>query len=60
MTMTREERIASYRQGQPLAELRRKAEKAVCRSNLWTQEELDLADAEATDLAKNFCAEFWE
>lgn len=31
-------------------ELERKARKAVCKSNIWTQEELDAADREAHHL----------
>jgi hypothetical protein len=46
--------IELYRQDQPIEELRRKAEKARCRSNLWTQEELDLADKEAAELYRYF------
>jgi hypothetical protein len=50
MSLDRAMRIELYRLDQPIEELRRKAEKARCKSNLWTQEELDLADAEASEL----------
>lgn len=52
----REERIAEYRRRQPIAELRRKAEKACERANLWSQEELDLANAEAKEMADFFAS----
>lgn len=48
--LDRQMRIELYRQSQPIAELQRKADKAVCKSNIWTQEELDLADVEANEL----------
>jgi hypothetical protein len=50
----REERIAEFRRKQPIEELRRKANLATDRFNLWSQEELDLADAEARELAAFF------
>lgn len=40
------DRIREARLSQPIAELERKANKAICRSNLWTAEELDLARAQ--------------
>lgn len=43
--------IAACRARQPLAELRRKANKARNRANIWTIEELDLAAAEARRMA---------
>lgn len=43
--MTREKIIERHRQLQSIEELQRKAIKAVCRSGLWTQEEIDLAMA---------------
>jgi hypothetical protein len=46
----RAERIRQFRLKQPRAELERKAKKAVERSNLYTQEELDAADAQARDI----------
>jgi hypothetical protein len=45
------DRIAAYRRKQPIEELKRKADKAICKSNLWTQEELDLAKVEAAEMA---------
>lgn len=50
---SREERIADYRKRQPIEELRRKQRKAFQRG-FWTQEDLDLADAEARVLAEFF------
>ncbi len=50
----REEKIRQCRLKQPIEELRRKADKSVERSNVWTQEELDCADAEAKELAEYF------
>lgn len=46
----RERYLKSNRRAQPLDELRRKAAKAKTRSNIHTQEELDLAVAEAITL----------
>jgi hypothetical protein len=48
------QRIETARQSQPLSELRRKAEKARSRSNIWTQEEIDLAEVEAAEMAAFF------
>lgn len=50
----RKQRIAVLRQKQPLAELERKAEKARMRSNLWSQEELDLGIAKANEMREAF------
>jgi hypothetical protein len=50
MSLDRRMVIELHRQSQPIEELRRKAEKARCKSNIWTQEELDLADVEADEL----------
>lgn len=52
MNAEREERIRQFRLKQSQAELDRKAAKAVERSNLWTQEELDAADKEAETLSQ--------
>jgi hypothetical protein len=46
----REERIRQYRVRQPIAELERKQRKAAQRG-IWTQEDLDLADARAEQQA---------
>jgi len=50
----RQERIRRARLRQPRAELERKAAKATERANLYSQEEIDLADAEASELADWF------
>lgn len=47
LRMTRAHYLRARRKQQPIAELERKAKKAKCRSNLWTQEELDFAAARA-------------
>jgi hypothetical protein len=52
--MDRKARIAEARLNQPLEELVRKATKARTRSNLWQQEELDLAKAKGRALAAAF------
>lgn len=52
--MTRSERIREFRLRQPVAELRRKAEKSRERANLHTREELDLAEAKARELSAHF------
>jgi hypothetical protein len=44
-------RLACARQAQSLPELERKAKKATRRQNIWTQEELDLAEGRAAALA---------
>lgn len=50
--LPRSEVIEAARQRQPESELRRKALKARCRSNLWTQEEIDLAHFVGRDLCR--------
>lgn len=50
----RREKIRRARLAQPLNELRRKANIACNRANIWSQEELDAANAEAAELAKFF------
>ncbi len=45
--------VDEYRQRQPLVELERKAKKAR-RPGWWTQEDIDLAKAEARNLVKFF------
>lgn len=55
--LDRELRIELYRRDQPIEELRRKADKARCKSNLWTMEELDLADAVAQKWKDHFGAD---
>jgi hypothetical protein len=57
MSLDRAMRIELYRLDQPIEELRRKAEKARRRDNIWTQEELDWADAEASELHRQI---HWE
>ena len=46
----REERIREYRLRQPQNELDRKARKSRERANLYTQEEMDAADAKAKEM----------
>lgn len=48
--MNRSEYIREARLRQPLAELTRKANKARGRINLYSQEEIDLAEVEAREL----------
>lgn len=55
--MTRTQYINCQRRLQPLDELRRKASKAKNRANLYTQEELDLAAAEACELVASLRVE---
>lgn len=51
--LTREQYLGSLRREQPIEELRRKANKAIrLKGDLWTQEELDLAAAEAEIIIK--------
>jgi hypothetical protein len=45
--------VKDYRQSQPIDELRRKAAKAA-RPGWWTQEDIDLAKAEAKEMAEWF------
>jgi hypothetical protein len=53
--MTRQSIIDCHRKVQPLAELKRKADKAWRRkSNLWTQEELDEAEVRAREMEMFF------
>jgi len=41
-------KIEEYRLRQPISELERKAQKAIClKTKLWTQEEIDLARVKA-------------
>ena len=47
---SRADKIEEYRQRQPVAELKRKADKSFNRANLWTQEQLDLVHHEAHEL----------
>ena len=54
--MEREERITEMRLKQPLEELERKARKAVMRSQIWSQEELDFARARGRQLAESLAA----
>jgi hypothetical protein len=50
----RSKRIEKYRRNQSIHELKRKAKKAFRRQNIWTDEEIDLADAEAREIMKRF------
>jgi len=52
--MERAERIREARLHQPIEELKRKADKSRERANLYSQEEIDLADAEARELVAYF------
>ena len=52
MNIEREKKIKAARLKQSIEELRRKAGKAICKSNLWTQEEFDLVRAEANEMSK--------
>lgn len=52
--LDRERRISDSRQHQPIEELRRKADKAINRANLWTQEEIDFAFARAREMGEYF------
>lgn len=54
MTIEREEQIRQYRLKQPRAELERKSKKSKERASLWTQEEMDAADALAEGWTKFF------
>jgi len=47
-------KIDKARRSQPIQELKRKAKKACRRQNIWTEEEIDLADAEAREIMKRF------
>ena len=49
-SVQRAARIKESRIKQPISELKRKAEKARERANIWTVEELDYADARAREL----------
>lgn len=51
MSKYRAEQIRAKRLKQPIEELQRKAQKSAERARLWTQEELDAADAEARKIA---------
>lgn len=59
MSAEREEKIRQYRLKQPRALLEQKANKARDRANLWSQEELDAADAEAKEIAASL-KDLWE
>ena len=50
MSEEREQRIKEFRLRQPLSELKRRSDKSANRVNLFSQEELDYADALAVDL----------
>lgn len=52
--IAREQRITEIRQTQSMHELQRKAVKAISKSNLWTQEEIDYAHARALKWASFF------
>lgn len=44
------ERISELRQSCPIEELRRKAKKARCKTNIWTCEEMDLSIVEGSNM----------
>lgn len=46
-------KIAEFRLSQPLSELKRKSYKAISRSDLWSQEELDYIKAKARITAES-------
>jgi hypothetical protein len=48
----RELAIQEKRRNQPIEELERKADKARCKSNIWTAEELDYVTVQAEIFAK--------
>lgn len=52
---SRQDRIAEYRQSQPIDLLRQRADMARTKSRLWTQEELDVAVIESRQMYRKIC-----
>lgn len=58
LSMSRSDYLSALRKQQPIEELERKAKKAhQAKGKLYTQEELDLADARAVNLVMSLCVE---